>query len=203
MARPRSDIAPRVLAAARARFLADGVDGASLRGIAKDAHTSIGMVYYYFPSKDDLFLAVVEEVYGRLLDDLARALAEGAPVAVRLARMYARFGAASEDELRTVRMLAREALVSSKRLERVLERFTKGHIPLVLSTLADGVQSGELASGTPPIVMMMATMSLAILPQVVRRMMAGMPPFVGVPDGDALARALAGVLLHGLVSPGG
>lgn len=200
MARPRSDIAPRILRAARARFLADGVDGASLRGIAKDAHTSIGMIYYYFPSKDDLFLAVVEEVYAKLLDDLARALAPDAPVAVRLERMYARFGAASDDELRLVRLLGREALVSSKRLERVLERFTQGHIPLVLSTLAAGVQSGELAADTPPIVMMMATMSLAILPQVVRRMMGGMPPFLGVPDGDTLARALAGVLLHGLAA---
>ena len=31
MARPRSDIAPRILHAARERFLAEGVDGASLR----------------------------------------------------------------------------------------------------------------------------------------------------------------------------
>ncbi len=200
MARPRSDIAPRILAAARARFFTDGVDGASLRGIAKDARTSIGMVYYYFPTKDDLFLAVVEEVYGKLLDDLARALAPDAPVAERLQRMYERFGDATEVELLTLRMLAREALVSSKRLERVLERFTKGHIPLVLSLLADGVANGELAKDVPPIVMMMAVMSLAILPQVVRRMVGGFPPFLGVPDGTTLARALSGVLMHGLAS---
>jgi len=198
MARPRSDIAPRILAAARARFFTDGVDGASLRGIAKDARTSIGMVYYYFPTKDDLFLAVVEEVYGKLLDDLARALAPDAPVAERLQRMYERFGDASEVELLTLRMLAREALVSSKRLERVVERFTKGHIPLVLALLAEGVENGELSKDVPPIIMMMAVMSLAILPQVVRRMVGGLPPFLGVPDGANLARALSGVLMHGL-----
>src|SRR6185436_4632896 len=111
MARPRSDIAPRILAAARERCLYDGVDGASLRAIAKEAGTSIGMVYYYFPTKDDLFVAAIEEVYGKLLDDLARALAPDAPVEERLRRMYERFGAASETELMTVRMLAREALV--------------------------------------------------------------------------------------------
>jgi AcrR family transcriptional regulator len=44
MARPRSDIRPRLLASARARFLREGVDGASLRSIAKDAATNIGMV---------------------------------------------------------------------------------------------------------------------------------------------------------------
>src|SRR5262249_27779376 len=67
MPRPRTDIRVRILHAARARFAAKGVDGSSLRSIAADARTSIGMIYYYFPSKDALFLAVVEEVYGNLL----------------------------------------------------------------------------------------------------------------------------------------
>ena len=35
MARPRTDIQPRIVRAARARFLAEGVDGASLRAIAR------------------------------------------------------------------------------------------------------------------------------------------------------------------------
>jgi AcrR family transcriptional regulator len=44
MARPASDIQKRIFVAARARFLSEGVDGASLRQIAKDAGTNIGMV---------------------------------------------------------------------------------------------------------------------------------------------------------------
>ena len=59
MARPKSDIEPRIIHAARRRFLEDGVDGASLRKIAREAGTNIGMIYYYFPTKDDLFLAYV------------------------------------------------------------------------------------------------------------------------------------------------
>src|SRR6266511_1861365 len=93
MARPRTDIEPRILHAARARFLADGVDGASLRAIARAAGTSIGMLYYYFPSKDDLFLAVVEEVYSALLADLTGALAPGVPVDERIGRLYDRVAA--------------------------------------------------------------------------------------------------------------
>ena len=46
MARPRGDIAPRILHAARKRFLVEGVDGASLRAIARDARTNKGMIYY-------------------------------------------------------------------------------------------------------------------------------------------------------------
>src|SRR5262245_5446523 len=99
MARPKSNIEPRILQAARLRFLQQGVDGASLRAIAEDAGTNIGMVYYYFATKDDLFFAIVEETYVRLLEDMERALAEDAPVKARILRLYTRIGALSDDEL--------------------------------------------------------------------------------------------------------
>ena len=67
MGRTPSDIAPRIVHAARRRFLSDGVEGASLRAIARDARTSIGMIYYYYPAKDDLFLAVDGCLHGAIL----------------------------------------------------------------------------------------------------------------------------------------
>lgn len=198
MARPRSDIAPRILESARARFLVDGVDGASLRAIARDARTSIGMVYYYYPTKDDLFLAVVEEAYSKLLDDLSLALAPDVPVDVRLTRMFERFGALSDDEVTTVRMLAREALASSKRLDRLLQRFMQGHVPLILGAVSDGMTSGMLAP-RPPVLMLVACMALGIVPQVARRMVGDLhTPFATLPKGEALSRELAEILLHGL-----
>ena len=76
MGRPRSDKDQRIVHAARARFLAEGVDGASLREIAKDAGTNVGMVFYYFPTKDDLLFAILDWLLGqvsRTLDDVVRA----------------------------------------------------------------------------------------------------------------------------------
>src|SRR3954471_14354662 len=98
MARPRSDIRTRVLHEARTRFLLEGVDGASLRRIAEDAGTSIGMVYYYFPTKDELFLAVVEEVYEVVLADLLAALEPTRSVPERIEGLYAQIGRLSENE---------------------------------------------------------------------------------------------------------
>ena len=147
MARPRTDIAPRILHAARDRFLHDGVDGASLRAIARDAGTSIGMLYYYHPTKDDLFLAVVEEVYAALLVDLAAALAPDAPVDQRIRRVFDRLGAATDEELTVLRLMVREALISSPRLERLMERFRRGHQPLlflkVLRTIHSNIEKCE------------------------------------------------------------
>ena len=51
MARPRGDISERLIKAAREAFLTQGVDGASLREIAAEAGTSLGMITYYVPPR--------------------------------------------------------------------------------------------------------------------------------------------------------
>ncbi|HRE91407.1 MAG TPA: TetR/AcrR family transcriptional regulator, partial [Myxococcota bacterium] len=138
MPRPPSDIRPRVLAAARSRFLNEGVDGASLRAIARDANTSIGMVYYYFPTKDDLFHGVVEDVYAVLLDDLENILAEHPTFEARVRALYLRLARGTEVEADTVRLIVREAVTSSERFTRLRERFKRGHIALALRLVSEG-----------------------------------------------------------------
>jgi AcrR family transcriptional regulator len=204
MARPRSDIAPRIVHAARKRFLAEGVDGASLRNIARDAETSIGMIYYYFPSKDDLFLGVVEEVYGALMADLELALAPEAPAAERIRRMSVRLSQISGTELDVVRLIVREALVSSSRLDRLVERFQRGHLALVLRTLGDGMARGEIDGRFHPVILMMATFAVCGLPHLIRRVVGERGPFSDVPSGESLANQLTEVLFSGIgKNPGG
>src|SRR5688572_12194832 len=99
MARPRGDIDSRILRAARQRFLLEGVDGASLRAVARDASTSIGMIYYYFPTKEALFLGVVEAVYQRVLRDIEIALGPDLPVEGRILRLYERIGRLDSEEI--------------------------------------------------------------------------------------------------------
>jgi AcrR family transcriptional regulator len=199
MARPRTDIAPRILRAARERFRDKGVDGSSLRAVAKDAGTSIGMIYYYFPTKDDLFFAVVEQTYEKVLADLEQALARDVPLEARLVRLYERLAAASAEEVDTLRLVVRDALLGSPRFDRLVERFLRGHVPLVLSTLLEGVQSGALAR-RHPMVLMLATLTLAGPPQVVRRAIGNRFVVPGAPAGKELARELVDVLLHGIAA---
>jgi len=198
MARPRTDIRPRIVHAARARFLAEGVDGASLRTIAADAGTNIGMVFYYFPVKDDLFLAVVEEVYSRLLDDLAQALAGQAPLRARLERVFVRLGTASEEELAVIRLVAREVLLSSERFARVFARMQRGHLALFASALAEGVTSGALDGDIPLPLLLVATFGLGALPQLIRRAAGDRPPFSALPGPEKLASESMALLLRAI-----
>jgi AcrR family transcriptional regulator len=199
MVRPRTDIRPRILAAARARFLADGVDGASLRAIARLAATNIGMIYYYFPTKDDLFAAVVEEVYARIVADLDASLGAGDDFTTRIRALYQRIAHMSEVETDTARLVVREALVSSERLGRLVERFKQGHLALLMRLVGDGQREGALATDVPLPLMAIATGVLGIAPQVILRTIGARSPFgAALAPGDALVEHLVRVLLGGI-----
>jgi TetR/AcrR family transcriptional regulator len=198
MPRPRSDIQPRIVRAARARFLESGVDGASLRTIASDAGTNVGMIFYYFPTKDDLFLAVIEEVYVRLLDDMAAALAGEAPVRERLERVFARIGRASDDELAVVRLVVREVLLSHERFGRVFARMQRGHVGMLLSTLADGIARGEIDERIPPPLLLLSCLGMGALPQMVRRAAGDRAPFSVLPAPEKLARESTELLFRAI-----
>ena len=206
MARPASDISERIVRAARDRFLNEGVEGASLRAIARDAGTNLGMVYYYYPSKDDLFLAVVEEVYGKLLEDLSRSLGSAeTDTCTRVERLYARLAAVSEDEVKVLRLVLREAIASSsERIGQLFERFSRGHIMMMTNMLREGMQRGEVRTDMPPMVLVMCTIFLGLFPQVLRRRLgeAKVPVDALFPAPPGFAQSLASVLLDGITPRG-
>lgn len=199
MARPKSDIDTRIVRAARERFLREGVDGASLRGIADDAGTSVGMVSYWFPAKDDLFLAVIEDIYSALLGEIEAAVAAGGNTEERLQRAFTRLSKMSDDELTVIRLVLREVLVSSERRSRVAARFLRGHVPLLVTTLAEGISKGEIAPGFHPASLVFASIGLAIMPQVAIRLIGNVvPKSVPLPAPDVLAKDLVRVLFRGI-----
>lgn len=53
-----------ILQAAVDEFVRHGLSGARVDAIAERTHTSKRMIYYYFASKEQLYLAVLEKLYG-------------------------------------------------------------------------------------------------------------------------------------------
>lgn len=186
MARPASDIRERLVEAARARFLREGVDGASVRDIARDAETSLGIVAYYFPKKEDLFDEVVESVYRPFLDEIAAILRREEGTRERLHAVVLRVAEASGRELDVMRLVAREAIGSARRRHRILRRFIKGHIGALLAAIDDGLREGDFDESFPAPLILAAFAGLAVLPQVVRRAAGGRAPFA-LPGKEVLA----------------
>jgi AcrR family transcriptional regulator len=150
-----------------------GVVGFDMVGLEEAQGTSTrsseARVAYYFPSKDDLFLAVIEEVYAALVGDMTTILGAGRTARERLRGAFVRLGNASDLELEVMQLMAREALSSSKRLRRILARFMRGHVPLVMATIADGIRGGEFDSTIPAPFIFLAVLGLGPLPQIARR----------------------------------
>jgi AcrR family transcriptional regulator len=65
--REREAVARAILDAARELFVAEGYQHVSIRKIAEKIEYSPAAIYGYFPSKDDIFLALAEEGFRMLL----------------------------------------------------------------------------------------------------------------------------------------
>src|SRR5947207_8580960 len=193
MARPRTDIRERVVRAARHEFLERGVAATSLRAIARRAHTSIGMIYYYFPTKEDLFLAVIEAPYARLVTTMGEIMQRPAPIRERIRALFRRIGAFTPEEGQTFRLVLGEALKSPKLRAKVFARAWRGHLPIVFGALEDGKRAGALHAKAPTPLLGIITAAVGILPQVAARAAP-----LGIAANDALADQLTELLFEGI-----
>ncbi|MHA7650723.1 TetR/AcrR family transcriptional regulator [Mycobacterium sp. ML4] len=75
---PREQRVEAVIGAARERFQAQGYKGTSIAEIARDVGVNSGSVHWYFPSKDDLFAAVLRRIAEESKSAVDAALASGA-----------------------------------------------------------------------------------------------------------------------------
>ena len=139
----------QVLDAALRCFERDGFHATSVRDVVRESGLSAGAVYSYFPSKDDLVVAVIEPVLETVTGVLDRVLAEGLrspvevvqgvllgvwPIATGGGADYTRiavtaWGEALRDE--TVHGIAVRTygLVRRRLTERVVQWRDAGHLP--------------------------------------------------------------------------
>ena len=102
----------RILDAALDLMSRQGSAGMSMRQLAKACGVQVAAIYHYFPSKDALLTAVIEERrYSARLADLA-SLDIDAPVEERLRRVFELFWEGALDEEPVLRLLLGEALRS-------------------------------------------------------------------------------------------
>ncbi|MBZ0234119.1 MAG: TetR/AcrR family transcriptional regulator [Deltaproteobacteria bacterium] len=196
MARPATDIRHRIVVAARDAFDHGGVDAVSLRTIARKAKTTIGMIYYYFPTKDELFLAVIEDVYEVVLPEIAAILSADLPLRPKLGRVMARLAGGNDAERAVMRIAVRDALVSSARRTRLFERFQRGHIPLVLQAIVRAEQAGELRADVPAVMKVFSAGAVAVLGSLVLQYL----PLPGLPPPAERAELALDLLFDGIAA---
>jgi AcrR family transcriptional regulator len=151
----------RLLAAAAEEFGRVGLERANVDAISLAAGFAKGTIYNYFPSKEELFLAVVEEA-------VAQATAAGAapaetPAWERLAATLAGFCAWAGEHDPFARVLVRECLMGTPGL---YPRVIGAEAPLVgelEAILRRGIARGELRDDVPAELLALAIAGLTDL----------------------------------------
>ncbi|WP_307203751.1 TetR/AcrR family transcriptional regulator [Nocardioides zeae] len=141
---------PRVLEAALEAFAKHGYHGTSIRELASTAGLSVPGLYHHYPSKQDILVALLEDVMRDLVQRTAAALEEAG------ASPAARFDAWVECLLRFHMFRTKHAFVTSSEL-RSLEGANRDRIvalrdelqAMLDSAVEDGAADGTFATPYP------------------------------------------------------
>ena len=142
-----------LLAAARAALAARGLMGARVDEIAREAGLNKQLVYHYFGSKDELYLAVLEQVYGEIREREQRlSLAELPPeeAMAKLVLFSFDYLAAHPD---FIALLRDENAQGARHLQRS-RRIHEMHSPLLAllrETLRQGAAAGVFRDDMEPL----------------------------------------------------
>ena len=151
----------RLLAAAAQEFARAGFERANVDGISLAAGYAKGTIYNYFPSKEELFLAVVEEASAQAATT-APAPAD-ASAWERLTATLAGFCSWAGQQDPLARVLVRECLMGTSGL---YPRVIGAEWPLTAALeaiIADGMHDGELRGDVPADLLALAIAGLTDL----------------------------------------
>lgn len=138
----------QILTAAATLFSTAGFRGTSMQEVAKRAEVTKGAVYFHFPTKEILAIAVVEEHYTRWPEALAELSAEGlSPLDTGVA-LLDRAAMAFRDDV-VVRAGARLQIERSL-IDVPLPEPYIGWIDLLTELLTQAAELGQLRPGASP-----------------------------------------------------
>lgn len=170
-----------------------GYHRSSLAEIARRAGVAKSAIVYYFSSKEALLLSVIDDVFTRLDEDIARAVEDATGPAAQL-EAYAQAYVAHLDTHRAEVTAGTEILVSHRTEDGtpLYLTGTEDDTRLLRSILSDGIQAGVFRSMPLDVAVALVEALLDIPSTALQRdLSADLAPFAAATV-DALTRSLAG-----------
>jgi TetR/AcrR family fatty acid metabolism transcriptional regulator len=160
MARPRSKEDARrdeIVDAALRLILRTGYNQVTLADIADQVGVSKGLISYYFPRKEDVFLAVLQKIVDRTRSDFEGFYAADAPASEKLSMIFSNlFG--NEKRARRYYTVVIDYMAQAIRMRQVQE-YTQviyaSYRDYMERIVEDGIRAGEFRSVDPPRVVSM------------------------------------------------
>jgi AcrR family transcriptional regulator len=184
-----AEVRARILAGADRAFRARGFRPTSIPAIAAEAGVSVGLIYRYFPSKEELFLSVCQASTDAQLDELAAALGAIADPRVRLRAAIERFvRSLSEDRWGAIVIHAWAEADRNSRLRDMLDRLFEQQRGFAAMFIREAIARGEAPGDTDPEAISLAA-AMLLNGAIAYHLQRG-PRF----DEEAVIRAITSVL---------
>jgi len=122
-----------------------GYNGFSYRDLAEHVGVKTASIHYYFPAKDDLLIAVIDQYTARVRDML-QGIDASLPAKDRLCRYAGLFQGGPTDQICLCGMLAADIASLSDRARQSVQAFFRMHESWLSDVVAAGMQDGSLKS---------------------------------------------------------
>jgi AcrR family transcriptional regulator len=167
----------QIVDAARVCFARDGFHQTSMQDVIREANLSVGAVYRYFPSKNDLIAALTEQVVGELagiFDELETQDPPPGIVAVMARAVeFATANSGPDGVLRMAIQIWSESL-RDPALAEVVGTVYRRIRDILVAFAGRAIKAGELPAGTDP--MAVGSVLFAIIPgYALQRVLIGEP----------------------------
>ena len=179
------DTRERLLAAAREEFAARGFDGAKVDRIARRARINKAMVYYHFPSKAALYLAILREQFMAVAAAVSDARAQGGAPVEQLSRYIDTIAHVALARPHFPPMWLREIAEGGRHLDASVLVELKRVLEVLAGILNDGRQQGAFRPAHPFVTqmgIMAPLMFFAASAPVRQRVGKKLPPALVLPD---------------------
>ncbi len=133
----------RIVQAARDVFLRYGYRKTALEDVAQAAYLGKATLYHYFEGKDDLFGAVIEEIYDEYISRQRKGMEKEPSAAGKLRRYAQQLLDDHEVMVGSVHDSGRADAEFPARVHGHLRRLRQGELELIEEVLTGGVETGE------------------------------------------------------------
>lgn len=142
-----------ILEVATQEFAAKGLSGARIDAIAEATHTSKRMIYYYYGSKEGLYVAVLEESYRRMRQIEAQLHLEDLEPEAALRRLVEFTFDRHADNEDFIRLVMNENIEQGSYLaqSKTIQELNVPAIQAVRQLYERGVQQGVFRPGLDPV----------------------------------------------------
>ncbi|SAK93207.1 TetR family transcriptional regulator [Caballeronia hypogeia] len=143
----------RILEAATEQFTKFGLAGARVDAIATAAGTNERMLYYYFTSKEGLYVAVLEAMYGKFAERESSVDLTGLPPAEAIRQLAQSIWTYLRENPQWLSLINNENLHEGRYLERssTMRETISPVVDLLRTILQRGTATGEFREGIDPL----------------------------------------------------